>query len=397
MFTQRFLRRWRERWRGPPVRLAGAGCDAVLGEGDPRTEVVLHGGAALHCPWRAPSLVFGEGYMRGEIEVRGSLMDFLEGMYRTWPDATSGWVDRLMGWWCAAPRRASPRRSTAQARRHYDLGNDFFRLWLDPSMTYSCAYFLSEEDDLAAAQAQKVELLCRKARLETGQTLLDIGCGWGSLLFHAARRYGVHATGVTPSVEQARRIHEQALREGLGERVQVMRGDWREVEGRYDRIISVGMFEHVGVRQYRAFFRKWRELLSPGGLSILHTIGRMAPQPMDPWITRYIFPGGYLPALTQIASFCDRARLRILDVENLAGHYARTLAHWWANFEAARDRVVRMYDEPFARMWELYLRGSEAGFRWGGLQLWQVVVAHAEGEAPWPLDREVGMGRAERF
>ncbi len=278
----------------------------------------------------------------------------------------------------------------SNARHHYDLGNDFYRLWLDPSLTYSCAYFLRDTDDLATAQQQKLELLCQKARLAPGHTLLDIGCGWGSLLIHAARHYGVQATGVTPAKEQADYIEALAQREGLAKRIRVLRTGWRAIEGKFDRIISVGMFEHVGVKQYQQFFHHWRELLADGGLSILHCIGHTRPAPIDPWIDKYIFPGGCLPTLTQIAQLSAEAGLCVLDVENLKQHYAQTLDHWIENFNSAIEPIVASRGSEFARMWSLYLHGSQAGFRSGDLQLWQTVLAK-DHDHPWPLNRQINV------
>lgn len=390
MFVKRTLNHIKLRWRGSAVRVAIEGHDLLLGDGEPHTEIVVHRPALLHRLWHSPSMALGEAYMRGDIDVRGPMIELLRDIYLTWPQMTWSWHNRVIERLRSLPRRISASRAVANARRHYDIGNDFYRLWLDPSLTYSCAYFLHDDDDLATAQQQKLELLCRKARLQSDQSLLDIGCGWGSLLFHAARHYGVHATGVTPAAEQARHIEAEAARQGLGDRVHVILGDWRQVHGRFDRIISVGMFEHVGLEQYAQFFHQWRELLAEGGLSILHTIGRMSPQCVDPWIDKYIFPGGYMPTLAQIAGTVAEADLRILDVENLHQHYAKTLAHWSARFAAVRDQVASMYDETFARKWWLYLQGSEAAFRWGELQLWQVVLAR-DAQAPWPLNREVNM------
>jgi cyclopropane-fatty-acyl-phospholipid synthase len=393
MFTRRTLDQWRRQWRGPAVRLTGRGLDLILGEGTPQVELVVHRLPSMSRFWQGPSMVFGEAYMRGDVEVRGPLMDLLKGFHLTRPRVPTSWHHRAIERFRGIPRPASVSQATANARHHYDVGNAFYELWLDPSLTYSCAYFLREEDGLAAAQVQKLELLCRKVRLEQDQTLLDIGCGWGSLLFYAAEHHGVRATGVTPSAEQTRHIEARAAKLGVTDRVQVIQGDWRKVQGRFDRVVSVGMFEHVGPKQYAVFFRKWRDLLAPGGLSLLHTIGRMSPLRMDPWIVKYIFPGGYLPTLGQIADHAGAAELRIVDVENLGQHYARTLDHWSRNFHTARDRVVKMYDEVFARMWWLYLQGAEAAFHWGNLQLWQVVLARSQEPAPWPLDREVQMSR----
>jgi cyclopropane-fatty-acyl-phospholipid synthase len=386
MLTERLCNRLKQRWHGPAIRVVIQGKTYHFGIGTPRSDVILHKPAMLARLLTSPSLAFGEAYMRGEIEVEGHLMNVLEGAYRTFaPSRTSGTTDRLQQW---LPEAVVRQRAAANAQHHYDIGNDFYRFWLDPSLTYSCAYFLSDDDDTATAQQQKLELLCRKARLQPGQHMLDIGCGWGSLMFHAARHHGAHVTGVTPAAEQAQYIKQEAKRQDLGHRVSVIRGDWRNVTGQFDRVLSVGMFEHVGQRHYRAFLNKWHQLLSPGGLSVLHTIGRMKHQRPDPWIRRYIFPGGYLPTLAQIVSHSGAAGLSCPDIENLRQHYARTLAAWSANYEQAWDQVVAVHGERFARMWWLYLQGAEAAFRWGGLHLWQVVLARGD-QASWPLNREV--------
>jgi cyclopropane-fatty-acyl-phospholipid synthase len=300
MFAERSITSIRNRWQGPPVHLAVNGQVYHLGRGEPRTTVTVKQPSLLPRLLVNPSMAFGEAYMRREIEVDGQLMDLLEGAHLSFANGGNGAVKRVLD--AAVPRAVERRRAIANAQHHYDLGNDFYQLWLDDSLTYSCACFLRENDDLATAQRQKLEMLCRKARLAPEQHLLDIGCGWGSLLWHAVQQNGVHATGVTPSNEQADYIEKQAKADGLGDRIQVIRGDWRDVTGSYDRIISVGMFEHVGRPNYRAFLDRWHELLADGGLSVLHTIGRMTPRPPDPWVRRYIFPGGYLPALEQIVS-----------------------------------------------------------------------------------------------
>ena len=396
MFERWILRKLGRAWQGPAVNVRMGEQEHRLGEGEARVTVQIHNPTVLRRMAMRPSLGFGEAYMHGEVEVAGDLMQLLEGYYRTWPVLATQQPMRTSEWLRHRFWPMGLKRAVANARHHYDVGNDFYRLWLDPSLTYSCAYFTSEDDDLATAQEQKLELLCRKARLKAGQRVLDIGCGWGSLLFHAAEQFDVRATGLTPAAQQVEAVRKAAERRGLSDRVTILPDDWRELAGQYDRIISVGMFEHVGRAQYRAFFKQWRSLLAKGGLSILHTIGRMSPQRGDPWIGRYIFPGGYLPTLGQITDSAARARLRVIDVENLAPHYARTLSRWSANFKAVWEQVVAMYDETFARMWWLYLQGAEAAFRWGGLELWQVVLSH-EADFPWPLDREVGLGRRSPF
>jgi len=385
---QAILRRMDRNWRGPAVRVVVKDHSYVLGRGEPATQVVIHRPQILRRLALRPSMAFGEGYMDGQIEVRGSLMDIMQGAYRSVGAIQGAAVGRFLDVCRRALRINSARYAARRARYHYDLGNEFYQLWLDPTMTYSCAYFLDHADDLAVAQQHKIDLLCAKVRLQRGMRLLDIGCGWGNLLLHAAAHHGVHATGITPSREQAEHIETRARQLGLSDRVHVVRGDWRSLQGRFDRIVSVGMFEHVPHSLYARFFRLWRGLLADGGLSLLHSIGRMDYAPGDPWIERYIFPGGDLRPIHEILHRIARTGMLVMDVENLRQHYARTLHCWMRNFARQRERVVRMFDERFARMWELYLKGSEAAFRWGGLHLWQIVIARDAG-SPWPLNREV--------
>ncbi|HEX5470454.1 MAG TPA: cyclopropane-fatty-acyl-phospholipid synthase family protein [Lacipirellulaceae bacterium] len=375
-------------WRGPALSIRIENRSYAIGQGPVAAEMVVQRSATFLKLWRNPVLLFGEAYTRGELHIAGSLASFLEAVYLSKPEELSSSLRRSISWLRCLPTRVSPQRAAGNARHHYNIGNDFFRLWLDPSLTYSCAYFLRDSDSLATAQRQKLELLCQKARLAPGQTLLDVGCGWGSLLVHAARFHGVRATGITPVEAQADYIEALARREGVADRVHVRRIGWRAIEGKFDRIISVGMFEHVGLKQYRHFFRRWRELLADGGLSVLHCIGRMKPTHVDPWIIKYIFPGGYLPTLAQLAAFSSEANLSVLDVENLRQHYARTLDCWMANFKTVFNRVAETRGPEFARMWWLYLNGAYAGFRWGDLQLWQVVFAKDENHR-WPLNRQV--------
>lgn len=382
------ISRLRHYWQGPAVRVLLSGQSYQLGEGEAAAEVVIRKPSLLAKLWHSPCCTFGEAFARGDIEVRGSMKKLMDAIYRTRPEDLAPWRYRLISWLSHLSATIPLKRAIANARHHYDIGTDFYRLWLDPSLTYSCAYFLRETDDLATAQSQKLELLCRKARLAEGQTLLDIGCGWGSLLVHAARYHGVQAVGVTPSVEQANYVEQLVRKEGLADRIRVLRVGWREIRGKFDRIISVGMFEHVGLKQYREFFRRWRELLANDGLSVLHCIGRIQPAATDPWVDKYIFPDGYLPTMAQIARYSAAAELGIVDVENLWQHYARTLEFWLANYLAQYDIVAASRGAEFARMWSLYLHGSQAGFRCGALQLWQTVLAKGP-NPPWPLNRQV--------
>lgn len=386
------LKKLQSHWQGPPIEIVLKNKRYKLGQGTADTKLIFHDPAVLRRLPLAPSLTFGEAYMNGGIEVQGNLFDILEGFHRS-RVSFSFWPEFLGQLWSDYP--ISPRRATKNAQHHYDIGNDFYALWLGQERVYSCAYFLHENDDLDTAQQQKLELICRKARLQPGNTLLDIGCGWGGLMFHAVKNYGVHATGITPASKQADFIEAKAKQAGLEDKIKVIRGDWRSLSGKYDRIISVGMFEHVGKRQYAVFFQKWRELLTDDGVSLLHTIGRMSPAGGDPWINKYIFPGGYLPSLEQMTVPIAKQDMLITDIENLWHHYDLTLQHWLENFEKHVPEITNMFDEKFVRMWRLYLAGSISAFRWGNIHLWQLVILPSKiprlpaGRSPWPLNREV--------
>ena len=381
------LTKLQSRWQGPAIEIVIKGKGYQLGQGVAKTKLIIHNPAVLRRLPISPSLAFGEAYMSGDIEIQGSLLDILEGFHTSkgfFPPAARA-MSELVG-----NLRISRKSATHNAQHHYDISNDFYALWLGKERVYSCAYFLNENDDIDSAQKQKLELLCRKARLQPGNTLLDIGCGWGGLMFHAVKNYGVTATGITPANEQANFIEAKAKQEGLQDKIKVIRGDWRQLEGKYDRIISVGMFEHVGKRQYAAFFKKWRELLADDGVSLLHTIGRMSPMGGDPWINKYIFPGGYLPSPDQMTLPIAKQGMLVTDVENLWHHYDLTLQRWLANFENHLPEVRDMFDEKFIRMWRLYLAGSMASFRWGKIHLWQMVMLPSK-TSPWPLNREVNV------
>lgn len=322
--------------------------------------------------------------MRGDITVDGDLLAVLRGFHRSQTVAPA-WLarfNRARNW-----LPVSVSANVRNARRHYDIGNDFYRLWLDGTRTYTCAYFPGGDETLEEAQFKKRELICQKLRLQPGQTLLDIGCGWGSLMFHAIEHYGVRATGVTPAKEQAAYITEQARARHISHLVNVVPREWREIHGTFDRIVSVGMFEQVRPYHYGHFFEKWRRLLVPDGISLLHTITHRHRVSSDPWLSRYIFPGGVLSPQTLISRHAAQAGLVSYRSENLKPHYGKTLAHWSHNFAAAREEVVKMFDEQFARMWWFYLQACEAGFRWGNLELWQFELYGPA--APLRLSREL--------
>ena len=272
-------------------------------------------------------------------------------------------------------RLRNSRRGVRQnVARHYDLGNDFFRLWLDRTLTYSCAYFRSPTDDLDLAQEAKFRHIAAKLRLEKGQRLLDIGCGWGGFAAYAATHHDVEVLGITVSAAQAGYAQEMIEAQGLGHRVVIQQRDYRDLEGAgpFDRIVSVGMFEHVGREHLRGYLRRTARLLADGGVGLLHTIGRMVAGPTDPWISTYVFPGAYFPSLGEIADGMGRSGLGVADVESLGIHYALTLNRWRDGFERNVAAIRERYGDRLLRTWRLYLNGSAAAFRVGNLTLWQI-------------------------
>lgn len=335
---------------------------------------------------------FGEAYMDGRIDVEGDLADVVALAIRNASleaDLVSAGVARALRDRVAAVRR-SLRRQAKDVQRHYDLGNEFYRLWLDETMTYSCAYFRSPEDTLETAQVQKMDHCLRKLRLRPGLSLLDIGSGWGALVVRAAERYGSDAVGITLSEEQYAYSCAALQARGLEDRAHVRLAHYDTVahEGRtFDRIVSVGMIEHVGKAHLGEFAAAVERILKPGGLALLHLITSPTDGPVNSWTERYIFPGGYIPTVSEtIGHLCDHG-LRIVDVENLRPHYAMTLDHWSARFERNASAVRERFGEKFERMWRLYLRGASASFREGALEVHQILVSKGKSDAV-PLTRE---------
>jgi cyclopropane-fatty-acyl-phospholipid synthase len=272
---------------------------------------------------------------------------------------------------------------------HYDVGNDYYDLFLDPTRLYSCAYFENADDSLAQAQQQKIDHLLRKLQLESGMYLLDIGCGWGHLAVTAAKEYGARVLGITLSKEQLKGARELAEREGVSHLVKFKLKNYQDLKGvQFDRIVSVGMFEHVGRRNGKRYFRKVAKLLVPGGISVLHTITQQESRATNAWVDKYIFPGGYLPTVAEIEKGLARRGLWSADRENLWEHYANTLYHWREAHRANRDKIVAMFDEWFYLTRDFWLAGSEANFRYGQLGLTQVVFTKGKPKrGVWPATR----------
>lgn len=298
----------------------------------------------------------------------------------------------------AFQRRRADHRRSAEARRlatstiaaarkhvhhHYDLGNDFFRLWLDEAMVYTCAYFEEPGQDLEAAQQAKLDYICRKLQLRPGDRVIEAGCGWGALAIHMARRYHATVRAYNISPEQLREARAESVRQGVADRATFVDGDFRSITGECDVFVSVGMLEHVGLAEYGALGAVMDRVLDPAaGRGLLHFCGRNRPAPLSAWSERYIFPGGYPPTISEMATrVLEPWTFSVLDVENLRRHYALTLRHWRLRFEHAVPQVTRMFDDRFVRMWRLYLAAAEACFRSGDMQLFQVTFRRPTDDA----------------
>jgi cyclopropane-fatty-acyl-phospholipid synthase len=347
-----------------------------------------------------PRLYAGEAYMDGTLTVEGgTIYDFL--------DLVSWNMERAprhpfrpfyagFGKFLRGLQQYNPiHRSRANVAHHYDLSGRLYELFLDRDRQYSCAYFTDPGDDLETAQLNKKRHLAAKLLLKPGQHVLDIGSGWGGLALYLARECGVEVTGLTLSTEQHKLATERAAAAGLSDRVRFHLKDYREETGTYDRIVSVGMFEHVGIVQFRTFFDKIKGLLADDGVAMLHAIGRGdGPGITNPWIRKYIFPGGYSPALSEVLPTVEKSGLWVTDIEILRLHYAETLRAWQRRFQANREEIRKLYDERFCRMWEFYLAGAEVTFRRHEYMVWQMQLSRTIEAVPLTRDYIVDWERA---
>ena len=320
------------------------------------------------------SLALGEAYMKEELEVDRDLYEVLNlflgqmGKFKTDKSA----LKKLI------LTSKAKKNQEKEVRSHYDIGNEFYRLWLDETMSYSCGYFKNAEDTLYDAQVNKADHILEKLQLQEGMTLLDIGCGWGFLLMRAAKKYGIKGTGITLSKEQYQKFSEDIEREGLKDCLQVKLMDYRDLKhsgAQFDRVVSVGMLEHVGRGNYELFMENAEAVLKPEGLFLLHYISAQKEHEGDPWIKKYIFPGGTIPSLREIIDILPEYEFHVLDIESLRRHYNRTLLCWRENFLKHRAEIARMQGEEFTRMWELYLASCAATFNNGIIDLHQILVS----------------------
>jgi cyclopropane-fatty-acyl-phospholipid synthase len=360
----------------------------------PIGSVLVHDRAALLGLILDPDLRFGDAYTDGRIDIRGDLVTVVEALTRVTLGPRT-WRERLRG---ALERPNSLSSARRNVHHHYDVGNDFYQLWLDRDLVYTCAYFEHPHMTLEAAQHAKFELVCRKLRLQPNETVVEAGCGWGTLALHMARQYGVRVKAFNVSREQLAYARERAQREGLSERVEFVDDDYRNVQGKCDVFVSVGMLEHVGLHHYQTLSEVLRRVVHrQGGRALLHFIGRDAPRPLNAWTRRRIFPGGYAPTLAEVATrVITPAGMSIVDVENLRLHYARTIAHWYARFKNAEEHIRTRYGLHFQRTWELYLAGAQASFSTGWMQLFQVVFVPLESPPPYWTRAEMYDGGERR-
>ena len=326
---------------------------------------------------------FGDAYTIGRIEVEGDLVKFMVTLFRIFaPDAHESTLSRIAGW-LRRPRRNTLGGSRDNIHRHYDLGNEFYALWLGETMAYTCAYYPSAQSTLDHAQTAKMDHVCRKLQLGAADCVVEAGCGWGSLALHMAARYGAKVRAFNISREQLEFARRRAREQGLEHRVEFIEDDYRNISGSYDAFVSVGMLEHVGREHYPELGRVMRGALTMNGRGLIHSIGRNRPGALHPWIERRIFPGAYAPSLGEMMQIFEPSSLSVLDVENLRLHYAQTLRHWLERYEAKIAAVNAMFDESFVRLWRFYLAGSIAAFDTGTLQLFQVLVTtHYNNDLP---------------
>lgn len=381
-----FLRRMLARLGDPPLRVVLWNGAEVAPKASPSIGcLTIHDRMTLwKLAWNQ-SLAFGDAFVSGRLTIQGNLKDVLTALFRSMLKTS---LDR--DWTTARDhhRARGHRRSIARSREsvhhHYDIGNEFYKLWLDDQLVYTCAYFEEPNAGLAQAQIAKMDHVCRKLRLLPGQTVVEAGSGWGALALHMASRYGVTVKAFNLSREQTAYSRKRAEQAGLKGRVEFIEDDYRNISGKYDAFVSVGMLEHVGPENFVELGTIINRSLKVQGMGLIHSIGRNVARPMDPWTEKRIFPGACPPSLREMLEIFERSQFSVLDVENLRMHYVRTLELWLEQFEQNTDTVLQMFDEQFVRVWRLYLAASAATFAAGDLQLFQVVFSRStNNDIPW--------------
>jgi len=373
----------------PPVAFAlwdGVDAYAPGDEANVIGRLTFRDRGALIASIASPELGFGDAYSAGRIDIDGDLARVLFTIFLSMGGSPGARKRGLFG------RLPKPQVNTRAGSRqhihhHYDLGNEFYRLWLDEKMVYTCAYYPNQDASLEEAQLAKMHHVCRKVRLKPGMRVVEAGCGWGSLAMHMAEHYGVQVKAFNISHQQIAYAREQAKARGLADRVEFIEDDYRNVSGNFDAFVSVGMLEHVGKDNYKTLGDVIYRSLKRGGLGIIHSVGRSRTAPPNAWLEQRIFPGSYPPSLRDMLDIFEAHEFSILDIENLRLHYAETLMEWLRRFDGHVDQITHMYGESFVRAWRLYLGGCAAAFLASTIQLFQVVFAHPD-DNRIPMTRE---------
>lgn len=355
------------------------------GDGESKFKIIFNEPLPASEIAKDPSMTFGEAFMSKKLDIEGSIEDVIESLYNNKNSFLRNSEKYLK---LLSKFTNNLKKSKENIEYHYDIGNDFYKLWLDETMTYSCGYFKSKDDTLETAQRNKVGHILKKLNIKPGQTLLDIGCGWGELIIEAAKQYKAKALGVTLSNEQYRKVKERVEKEGLQDLVDVKISDYRELKNvKFDRIVSVGMAEHLGKEHISEYFESVNNMLNEGGISLIHCITGVDRGGTNTWIDKYIFPGGYVPAFKELVDNLTAGGFYIVDVESLRRHYAYTLEHWMANFENSIEEVKKIKDETFIRMWRLYLNACAASFKCGNIDIHQILFTKGiTDDIPWTRD-----------
>lgn len=360
-----------------------------VGKDASKFKVIVHEPVSYKDLLQSTTLALGEAYMNGEIEIEGDLEEVLNEIFKCHKELKTNYhaLKKLLY------TSTSKKNQKEEVCSHYNIGNDFYSLWLDPTLSYSCAYFENGDETLEEAQHKKVDHILRKLNLKEGMSLLDIGCGWGFLLIEAAKKYKIHGVGITLSEEQHRAFSKRIKEEGLEAYLKVEIMDYRELEKsnlKFDRVVSVGMLEHVGRENYELFFKNVDAILKDSGLFLLHFISGYGEYPGDAWIKKYIFPGGVIPSLREIMTISADHKYYVLDVESLRRHYVKTLLCWRDGFEKHLPQIEQMFNEQFIRMWRMYLCGCAASFNNGVIDLHQILFSKG-------INNELPMSRKYQY
>lgn len=370
-----------------PIRVSyWDGTSEDYGSGDPKIHIKFNEEIPVNDFMHEPTLRLAEAYMAEKIDIEGSIQKLVAAAFAAKDSFLTN--RRLIKY---LPKMShSEKASEADIQKHYDIGNDFYRKWLDPTMTYSCAYFEHDDDSLEQAQKNKIEHILHKLKPVAGKTLLDIGSGWGALILRAAQQYHLKTTGITLSQEQYDYTKTQIKKAGLEDQVDVWLMDYREVpkDVDFDYVVSVGMFEHVGKENLGLYFQKIKDLLVPDGLALIHGItGQHEGLGVDPFLVKYIFPGGYIPNVAENLQHIMNANLQLDDLEPLRRHYQKTLECWTSNYHQVYDDTIQKYGKEFARMWDLYLQAAAGSFEAGNIDVMQFLISNGRSSQTLPMTR----------